>query len=320
MCAGAAVLSRVDRVVFGAYDEKAGAVGSLWDVVRDRRLNHRPEVIGGVLAEESAALLDGFFAGRRGPLISARPEPSGNLSGGGVSERPKENASKAFVGASQPRVQIPPPPPARPRGHHWARPRGGFRAFVIHDDTCARRSTAEDRNPKEGDPMTNRSGGRRRGRPRAGVGVTTATVLPSGPTPNLSHEWVTQRGHAPTQPAAPHHPVAEQKGLTRALLDVQDMPAGYSQDPPTPTASTRLSVTDKPPFTDKVKVSRDFTKGGGMSAELLRVGIRQYANSKPASFKALTKALGPATARSTTARRWPMRRCPRRRSGTGRSG
>ncbi len=65
MCAGAAVLARVDRVVFGAYDEKAGAVGSLWDVVRDRRLNHRPEVIGGVLAEESTSLLEVFFAEHR---------------------------------------------------------------------------------------------------------------------------------------------------------------------------------------------------------------------------------------------------------------
>ena len=65
MCAGAAVLSRVDRVVFGAFDDKAGAVGSLWDVVRDRRLNHRPEVVTGVLAEESAALLAEFFAGQR---------------------------------------------------------------------------------------------------------------------------------------------------------------------------------------------------------------------------------------------------------------
>ena len=61
MCAGAAVLSRVERVVFAAYDEKAGAAGSLWDVVRDRRLNHRPEVIGGVLAAESTVLLDEFF-------------------------------------------------------------------------------------------------------------------------------------------------------------------------------------------------------------------------------------------------------------------
>ncbi len=65
MCAGAAVLARVDRLVFGAYDEKAGAVGSLWDVVRDRRLNHRPEVIAGVLAEESTALLEEFFRTHR---------------------------------------------------------------------------------------------------------------------------------------------------------------------------------------------------------------------------------------------------------------
>jgi tRNA(adenine34) deaminase len=65
MCAGAAVLARVERLVFAAYDEKAGAVGSLWDVVRDRRLNHRPEVIGGVLAEHSAALLDEFFRTHR---------------------------------------------------------------------------------------------------------------------------------------------------------------------------------------------------------------------------------------------------------------
>lgn len=65
MCAGASVLARVDRIVFGAYDEKAGAVGSLWDVVRDRRLNHRPEVVTGVLAVESAGLLDDFFRTRR---------------------------------------------------------------------------------------------------------------------------------------------------------------------------------------------------------------------------------------------------------------
>ncbi|MFL6107871.1 MAG: nucleoside deaminase, partial [Marmoricola sp.] len=65
MCAGAAVLARVERVVFGAYDEKAGAAGSLWDVVRDRRLNHRPEVVGGVLAAESTALLEAFFAQHR---------------------------------------------------------------------------------------------------------------------------------------------------------------------------------------------------------------------------------------------------------------
>jgi tRNA(adenine34) deaminase len=66
MCAGALVQSRVDRVVYGARDEKAGATGSLFDVVRDRRLNHRPEVTAGVRAEESAALLRAFFRSKRG--------------------------------------------------------------------------------------------------------------------------------------------------------------------------------------------------------------------------------------------------------------
>ena len=65
MCAGALVAARLDRLVFGAFDEKAGAVGSLWDVVRDRRLNHRPEVVSGVLADESAALLREFFLTHR---------------------------------------------------------------------------------------------------------------------------------------------------------------------------------------------------------------------------------------------------------------
>jgi tRNA(adenine34) deaminase len=66
MCAGAIVLSRLDRLVYGATDDKAGAVGSLWDVVRDRRLNHRPEVVGGVLADECSAALREWFAARRG--------------------------------------------------------------------------------------------------------------------------------------------------------------------------------------------------------------------------------------------------------------
>lgn len=65
MCAGAAVLARVARVVYGAVDEKGGAVGSLWDVVRDRRLNHRPEVLMGVMAGECSAVLKEFFATRR---------------------------------------------------------------------------------------------------------------------------------------------------------------------------------------------------------------------------------------------------------------
>jgi len=65
MCAGALVLARVSRLVYGAVDEKAGAVGSLWDVVRDRRLNHRPEVVAGVLADEAAEELRSFFRTHR---------------------------------------------------------------------------------------------------------------------------------------------------------------------------------------------------------------------------------------------------------------
>ncbi|WP_218014474.1 nucleoside deaminase [Mycolicibacterium palauense] len=65
MCAGALVMARVARVVFGAWEPKTGAVGSLWDVVRDRRLTHRPQVRGGVLEAECAAPLEQFFARQR---------------------------------------------------------------------------------------------------------------------------------------------------------------------------------------------------------------------------------------------------------------
>jgi tRNA(adenine34) deaminase len=61
MCAGAIVLARISAVVFGAWEPKTGAAGSLWDVLRDRRLNHRPDVYPEVLADESAALLRNFF-------------------------------------------------------------------------------------------------------------------------------------------------------------------------------------------------------------------------------------------------------------------
>ena len=70
MCAGAMVLARVGRVVFGAWDEKAGMAGSVEDLLRHRRLNHRPEVRAGVLAEECAALLKSFFRGRRDSVDS----------------------------------------------------------------------------------------------------------------------------------------------------------------------------------------------------------------------------------------------------------
>ena len=65
MCAGAIVLARLQRLVYGAADPKGGAAGSLWDVLRDRRLGHMPEVIGGVLDADCGALLSDFFAARR---------------------------------------------------------------------------------------------------------------------------------------------------------------------------------------------------------------------------------------------------------------
>jgi tRNA(adenine34) deaminase len=65
MCAGAIVAARVDRLVFGCWEPKTGAVGSLWDVVRDRRLTHRAEVSPGVLADRCSRLLEEFFAARR---------------------------------------------------------------------------------------------------------------------------------------------------------------------------------------------------------------------------------------------------------------
>jgi tRNA(adenine34) deaminase len=68
MCAGAIVLARVPRVFYGASDPKAGAAGSVLDVLAEPRLNHRPEVRGGVLGEECGELLSGFFAARRGTI------------------------------------------------------------------------------------------------------------------------------------------------------------------------------------------------------------------------------------------------------------
>ena len=73
MCAGAIVLARLDRVVFGAWDEKAGMAGSVGDLLRHPRLNHRPQVLGGVLADDAGALLTEFFRERRG---SVDPTPS----------------------------------------------------------------------------------------------------------------------------------------------------------------------------------------------------------------------------------------------------
>ena len=86
MCAGAMVQARVGRLVYAAADPKAGACGSVYDVVRDPRLNHRLEVAAGVLEGESRSLLDGFFAGLRGPGLQGGSGTAGTgASGSGVS-------------------------------------------------------------------------------------------------------------------------------------------------------------------------------------------------------------------------------------------
>src|SRR5215469_13758314 len=80
MCAGAISMARISRLVYGATDPKAGAVGSLWDVLRDRRLGHRTEVLGGVLAEECGALLRDFFAEcRRARTVSRQGNSTGQV-------------------------------------------------------------------------------------------------------------------------------------------------------------------------------------------------------------------------------------------------
>ncbi|MFZ5862200.1 MAG: tRNA adenosine(34) deaminase TadA [Nitrospirota bacterium] len=81
MCAGALILARVDRIVFGAYDPKAGACGSVVDLFESGRFNHRPEIVGGVMAEACGRVLSEFFEGRRGQQ-KIKIERSGSLGTG----------------------------------------------------------------------------------------------------------------------------------------------------------------------------------------------------------------------------------------------
>lgn len=107
-------------------------------------------------------------------------------------------------------------------------------------------------------------------------------------------------GAAPTgDPTEQTYAVLAQPDLEAALLTVQDMPVGYSQEPPS-EAGTKTFCDYEPPFTEEVHVSRDFIKGVGLSAELLHVGLRQFASAEQAraAFDALTKAL--STCRSET--------------------
>lgn len=99
-----------------------------------------------------------------------------------------------------------------------------------------------------------------------------------------------------TASAAPTQRILSEKELTEALLGVQDLPPGYSEDPPgEPVDKTFCDY--KPAFREKIYVEKDFTKGGGLSTEFLKVGLRQYADADQAraSFKSLTDALATCT-------------------------
>ncbi|AFC55876.1 MULTISPECIES: hypothetical protein [Mycobacterium] len=102
---------------------------------------------------------------------------------------------------------------------------------------------------------------------------------------------------ASTASGAPTQRILSEKALTEALLGVQDLPAGYSQDPPSDRSVDKTFCDYKPAFQEKSYVKRDFTKGGGLSAEFLKVGLRQYADADQAraSFKSLTDALATCT-------------------------
>ncbi len=113
MCAGGIVLARVPRVVFGTSDPKAGACGSLFNLVQDPRLNHRVELSGGALEKECGDLLRDFFRARRArkPAKSeTAPSSEGGEESGEVPERLNGSVSKTDVGVTLPGVQIPPSP------------------------------------------------------------------------------------------------------------------------------------------------------------------------------------------------------------------
>jgi hypothetical protein len=118
----------------------------------------------------------------------------------------------------------------------------------------------------------------------AGNGTSTTSPSPSA-TP------------AAARPAVPTYRTLDKSELTKALLGLEDLPPGYSQDPPNAASDNKTFCDYKPPFTEEIHVSRDFTKGGGLSAEVLSVSLRQYANAQQAkaAFTALTDALAGCT-------------------------
>ncbi|MGI8756579.1 MAG: hypothetical protein ACR2MB_12090 [Acidimicrobiales bacterium] len=125
--------------------------------------------------------------------------------------------------------------------------------------------------------------------------LSGATTAPASKTATTTTKATTTA--APTTPKVPAYRLLSQEELTGALLGVQDLPAGYSQDPPGTDNTEKTFCDYKPPFAFKVKARQDFTKGGGMSAENLSLGLRQYASTEEAkaAFGALTDVLASCT-------------------------
>ena len=125
MCAGAILASRIDRVVFGAWDPKAGAAGSLRDVLRDARMPHPTEVIGGVLAQEAAMQLRSFFLGRRGademPVVAAPVHEPADLPAPAPA-RERHDAEPAQASYPEPAAAPIPAPPTEDTHPHPATP------------------------------------------------------------------------------------------------------------------------------------------------------------------------------------------------------
>ena len=208
MCAGAILASRIDRVVFGAWDPKAGAAGSLRDVLRDARMPHPTEVIGGVLAQEAAMQLRSFFLGRRGtdemPVVAAPVHEPADLPAPAPA-RERHDAEPAQASYPEPAAPIPAPP-------------------------------AEDTHPHPATPLP-----RRAGRPfsqRVSGNADNPADIPAG-------ETAPPASQPPYRSAAPVMP-AVSPDTTRGPV-TKSAPCTCAPPPPCPPESTRPPSPSAPP-------------------------------------------------------------------------
>lgn len=131
----------------------------------------------------------------------------------------------------------------------------------------------------------------------AGCGGNSDSGDPGAPSSSASSEAPASSEPTVTEP---EYAILSKADLTDALLGIQDMPTGYSQDPPSKSGENKFFCDYKPPFNEEMRVRRDFTKGGGLSSQILSFTLRQYADADKAraAFDALTETLD--TCRSET--------------------